>query len=151
MIIYATLLVQHQAALHGQGYMVEQSILSSCHLDTAVQCLSLLSEGNRMTEKCVRYTSSLAKTLSIICTFYISRLPCGGTDMHCQATLNITKTRLTRSIVKLTLLYMSTPFAHSTTTYHTRFPASRTTTQVICTWESLWMISLAQISVSSRH
>ncbi|KAJ8118505.1 hypothetical protein OPT61_g526 [Boeremia exigua] len=66
LVIYAILLVQHEVSRHDQGHVIEGSKLDSSHLDSAIACLSLLSEGNRMSEKCFRYTSSLAKTLSMI-------------------------------------------------------------------------------------
>jgi hypothetical protein len=67
LVIYATLLVQHQATVHHQRPLLDQSKLGIDDLHLAVDCISLLYKGNRMTEKCAQYTSSLAKTLTVIC------------------------------------------------------------------------------------
>jgi hypothetical protein len=41
--------------------------ISMDSLNKAIECLSLVDEGSRMTEKCVRYITALANTLSTIC------------------------------------------------------------------------------------
>lgn len=66
LVIYAALLIQHQAQVYQHPLELNDSGLSTDSLNQAINCLSLLFRGNRMTEKCVRYISSLANMLSII-------------------------------------------------------------------------------------
>jgi len=69
LVIYATLLVQHQAKIRKHALALDDLDISMETLQQAIECLSLLFKGNRMTERCVRYTSALAHTLSSICMF----------------------------------------------------------------------------------
>jgi len=66
LVIYSILLIQHQAKHHKQPIPMEDLELSTASLHKAVECLSWLYKGNRMTETCVRYTSALAKQLTLI-------------------------------------------------------------------------------------
>lgn len=66
LVIYSTLLVQHQGKKNAQFPTFKDIDLSIDSLRRAIDCLSLLSKGNRMTEKCIRYTSSLADLLAVI-------------------------------------------------------------------------------------
>lgn len=66
--------MQHQERVHHQIPVLEHSELKIDHLHQAIECLSLLCKGNQMTEKCVRYTSSLARMLSAICKWSLSRI-----------------------------------------------------------------------------
>ncbi|KAF2496525.1 hypothetical protein BU16DRAFT_607099 [Lophium mytilinum] len=66
LVIFSTLLVQHQASIYNHSLALEDIGLSMDSLHQAIECLKLLFKGNRMTEKCVRYTTSLAHMLSLI-------------------------------------------------------------------------------------
>ncbi|KAF2801517.1 uncharacterized protein BDZ99DRAFT_492508 [Mytilinidion resinicola] len=66
LVIFSTLLVQHQANIYNHPLALEDINLSVGSLHQAIECLKLLFKGNRMTEKCVRYTTSLAHLLSLI-------------------------------------------------------------------------------------
>ncbi|PVH98235.1 hypothetical protein DM02DRAFT_531617 [Periconia macrospinosa] len=67
LIIYSTLLAQHQMQILNQHPILEGVGLDMDSLHQAIECLSMLFQGNRMTEKCARYTTSLAQLLSLIC------------------------------------------------------------------------------------
>ncbi|KAF2032574.1 hypothetical protein EK21DRAFT_98955 [Setomelanomma holmii] len=70
LVIYSALLVEHQTSIHNQPAVFEKDDLSLDQLQQAIECLSLLFKGNRMTEKCVQYASHLAQLLSVICTLF---------------------------------------------------------------------------------
>ncbi|KAH8726755.1 fungal-specific transcription factor domain-containing protein [Phaeosphaeriaceae sp. PMI808] len=66
LVIYSTLLLKHQSEHYSQGLALEESELSFESLQKAIDCLSILFVGNRMTENCVRYTSALAYRLALL-------------------------------------------------------------------------------------
>ncbi|KAH7083977.1 fungal-specific transcription factor domain-containing protein [Paraphoma chrysanthemicola] len=66
LVIYSTILVEHQARLQNQRTVFEENEINLDHLHEAIECLSLLFKGNRMTDKCVRYTTHLAQLLAFI-------------------------------------------------------------------------------------
>ncbi|XPS80180.1 hypothetical protein M3J09_012141 [Ascochyta lentis] len=66
LIVYSALLVESQAKLQDQLTVFTTHDLTIDHLQQAVECLSLLSDGTQMIEKCVQYTSHLAQLLSVI-------------------------------------------------------------------------------------
>lgn len=66
LVIYSALLIQHQTKHHKQPIPMEDLELSMKSLHKAIDCLSRLYKGNRMTETCVRYTSALAQRLTLI-------------------------------------------------------------------------------------
>lgn len=82
LVVYSILLVQHQARHHNQGISLEEPQLSTESLQKAIKCLSGLYKGNRMTEKCVRYMSTLATQLATICSTPVHGL-LGGNLLTC--------------------------------------------------------------------
>lgn len=66
LIIFGALLLQHQAIIHNEASGLKNIELGPHNLHEAIECLSKLNSGNRMTEKCVRYTTALAHILSDI-------------------------------------------------------------------------------------
>lgn len=69
LVIFSTLLVEHQISQQDHIPVPEKLDLSVQDLHQSIECLSMLFKGNRMTEKCVQYTSSLAQLLSTICRY----------------------------------------------------------------------------------
>jgi hypothetical protein len=70
LVIYSTLLINHQMIALQHPLDLVDSGLSMDSLSEAIGCLSLLYKGSRMTEKCVRYITALANTLSVICKLF---------------------------------------------------------------------------------
>jgi hypothetical protein len=70
LVIYSALLIEHQTKLQDQPIVFETNDLRVDHLQQAIECISLLFKGNRMTEKCVQYISHLAQLLSVICKYH---------------------------------------------------------------------------------
>lgn len=66
LVIHSALLIQHQTKYHNQTIPMEELQLSISSLYKAIECLSWLYKGNRMTETCVRYMSALAHQLTLI-------------------------------------------------------------------------------------
>ena len=66
LVIYSALLLQHQTKHDSGALPVEDFGLTKGSLQEGIHCLSMLFKGNRMTEKCVRYTSALAHWLNVI-------------------------------------------------------------------------------------
>ncbi|KAH9868545.1 hypothetical protein J1614_007617, partial [Plenodomus biglobosus] len=66
LVIHSALLIQHQTKYHNQKIPMDELKLSIECLYKAIECLSWLYKGNRMTETCVRYMSALAHRLTLI-------------------------------------------------------------------------------------
>ncbi|EMD93153.1 hypothetical protein COCC4DRAFT_75864 [Bipolaris maydis ATCC 48331] len=66
LVLYSALIIQHQTKLWDQPMAMEELHLSIESLHGATECLSLIFKGNRMAEKCVRYTSALSNWLSVM-------------------------------------------------------------------------------------
>ncbi|EUC39529.1 hypothetical protein COCMIDRAFT_111318, partial [Bipolaris oryzae ATCC 44560] len=69
LVLYSALIIQHQTKLWDQPMAMEELHLSIESLHRATECLSRIFKGNRMAEKCVRYTSALSNWVSVM---YIS-------------------------------------------------------------------------------
>ncbi|OAG07134.1 uncharacterized protein CC84DRAFT_1117246 [Paraphaeosphaeria sporulosa] len=67
LVVYSTLLVRHQSQSLHHVSILDGVDLTANSLHQSIECLSLLFKGNRMTEKCTRYTSSLAQLYYNIC------------------------------------------------------------------------------------
>ncbi|CAN9305884.1 unnamed protein product [Alternaria alternata] len=66
LVIYSALLIIHQMQARQLSLDLDDTGISMDSLNKAIECLSLVDKGSRMTEKCVRYITALAKTLSTI-------------------------------------------------------------------------------------
>lgn len=67
LVIYSALLIIHQMQIRQLPLELDDTGISMESLNKAIDCLSLVDKGSRMTEKCVRYITALANTLSTIC------------------------------------------------------------------------------------
>jgi hypothetical protein len=67
LVIYSTLLIIHQMQVRQLPLELDDTGISMDSLNNAIDSLSLVDKGSRMTEKCVRYITALANTLSTIC------------------------------------------------------------------------------------
>ncbi|KAJ4286514.1 hypothetical protein N0V90_013214 [Kalmusia sp. IMI 367209] len=85
LIVYSTLLAQHQAHVLNQLPILEGLDLSINSLYQAIECLSMLFTGNKMAERCTRYTSTLAQLLSLIYRSHSSQATDTVTDVPPQA------------------------------------------------------------------
>ncbi|CAN9239827.1 unnamed protein product [Alternaria sp. RS040] len=72
LVIYSALLIIHQMQARQLSLDLDDTGISMDSLNKAIECLSLVDEGSRMTEKCVRYITALANTLS---TIYVPERP----------------------------------------------------------------------------
>jgi hypothetical protein len=67
LVIYSALLIIHQMQARQLPLDLDDTGISMDSLNEAIECLSLVDKGSRMTEKCVRYITALANMLSTIC------------------------------------------------------------------------------------
>ncbi|CAN9187092.1 unnamed protein product [Alternaria alternata] len=66
LVIYSALLIIHQMQARQLPLDLDDTGISMDSLNEAIECLSLVDKGSRMTEKCVRYITALANMLSTI-------------------------------------------------------------------------------------